>query len=236
MTEEYDTERSLLDVDWDDAPSDAELAAARIETTLEVPDRDEVIPDAARELETVMSDIHVNGGAHLGVVRVPPNDALDWYLSRGGTNEWLRRDVLASDALADALPELELSPDRHPQDYADLDWEHYPSYTLDGHLARHLVGGGAYYNFLEPPFHDVDAEVPGYEHVPESYGDRSDAKRLGERFVDAVFDEHYGEFSAYATFDQWCDWFEAVPAWDATYVCFDQRTRLAWVFVVTGAD
>lgn len=236
MTEEYDPERSLLDVDWSDGPSDAELAAARMDTTLEVPDQDEVVPDAARELESVMDDIHVNGGAHLGAVRVPPDDALDWYLSRGGVKEWLRRDVLASDALTDALPALDLPSDRHPQDYADLDWERYPSFTLDGYLARHLVDGGAYYDFLEPPFSDVDTEVPGYEHVPESYGDRSDAKRLGERFVDAVFDERYGEFSACATYDQWCDWFEMVRAWDVTYVCFDRRTRLVWVFVVTGAD
>ncbi|UPV98887.1 hypothetical protein M0R88_10120 [Halorussus gelatinilyticus] len=236
MAEEFDGEDALLEVDWGDSPSDAELADARMETTLQSVDRDEVVPDAARELGTVMSDIHVNGDAHLGVVRVPPNDALDWHLSRGGRKEWLYRDVLASDALSDALPALDLSPDRHPQDYTDLDWEHYSAYTLDGHLARHLVGGGAYYNFLEPPFHDVDAEIPGYEHVPESYGDRGDAKRLGERFVEAVFGERYGEFSASATFDRWCDWFESVAAWDVTYVCFDQRTRLAWVFVVTGAD
>ena len=236
MTEEYDADRSLLDVDGSEVPSDAEFAAARTDTTFEVPDQDEVVPDTARELETIMSDIHVNGGAHLGVVRAPPSNTLDWYLSRRRTSEWLQRDVLASDALADALPALDLSPDRHPQDYAHLDWKQYPSYTLDGHLAHHLVGGGAYYSFLEPPFHDVDAEIPGYEHVPESYGGRSDAKRLGEKFVDSVFDERYDEFSAYVTFDQWCDWFESVPAWDATYVCFDRRTRLAWVFVVTGAD
>ncbi|WP_226022247.1 hypothetical protein [Halomicrobium salinisoli] len=236
MTEERDTEHSLLDVDWGDPPSDAELAAARTDTSLAVPDQTEVVPDAARELETIMSDVHVNGGAHLGVVRVPPNDALDYYLSRSGANEWFRRDVLASDALAEALPALDLPADRHPQDYTDLDWTRYPSYTLDGHLAARLVDGGAYYGFLEPPFHDVDAEIDGYEHVPDSYGDRSDAKRLGERFVDAVFDERYDEFSAYVTFDQWCDWFVSVPAWDATYVCFDQRTRLAWVLVVTGAD
>jgi hypothetical protein len=236
VTEEYDPGRSLLDVDWGESPSDAELADARIDTTLLSPDQDEVVPEAVRELETVMSDVHVNGGAHLGAVRVPPNEVLDWHLSRGGYTEWLYRDVLASEALAEAVPALSLSPDRHPGDYADLDWERYSSYTLDGHLAHHLVDGGAYYSFLEPPFHDVDAEIPGYEHVPESYGDRSDAKRLGERFVDAVFDERYGEFSAFVTFDQWCDWFESVPAWDATYLLFDRRTRLAWVFAVTGAD
>lgn len=236
MTEEYDAECSLLESNQSDRPSDAELADARTGTTLEVPRQNEVIPDVARELETIMNDVHVNGGACLGVVRVPPNDSLDWYLSRNRINDWFRRDILASDRLADALPALDLSPDRHPQDYTDLDWEHYPSYTLDGYLARHLVSGGAYYNFLEPPFYDVDADIPGYEHVPESYGDRSDAKRLGERFVDAVFDERYGEFFAHVTFDQWCSWFEAVPVWDVTYICFDKRTRLAWVFVVTGAD
>jgi hypothetical protein len=83
VTEKDDCDRSLLDTDWGDPPSDAELAAARLDVTLETPDRSDVAPDAARELETVMSDIHVNGGAHLGVVRVPPNDALDWYLSSG---------------------------------------------------------------------------------------------------------------------------------------------------------
>ncbi|WP_255193046.1 hypothetical protein [Natronobeatus ordinarius] len=235
MTEEYDADRSLLEIDWSERPSDAELAAARTDATLAVPDQDEAIPDAARELETIMDEIHVNGGAHLGVVRVPPKEVLDWFLSRSETG-WLRRDVLASDALADALPALGLPSDRHPRDYADLEWERYPSYTLDGHLARHLVAGGAYYSFLEPPFQDADAEVPGYEHVPATYGDPADAKRLGERFVDAVFDERYQEFTVSVTFDQWCDWFKPVPVWDVTYVCFDRRTRLVWVFVVTGAD
>lgn len=237
MTEEYDSERSLLDIGWsDEKPTDADIEAARTEMTLELPDQDEVVPAAARTLEGIMSDVHVNGGAHLGAVRVPPNDTIDWYLSRGRENEWFRSDILASSALADALPALDLSPDRHPRDYTDIDWDRYPSYTLDGYLASHLVDGGAYYNFLEPPFQDVDDEVPGYEHVPETYGDRTDAKRLGERFVDAVFDERYGEFSAFVSFDGWCDWFQPVAAWDFTYVCFDRRPRLAWVFTVTGAD
>lgn len=236
MTEEHDPEHSLLEVDWSDGPSDAELADARIGLRLTVPDQDDVVPDAARELETIMSDVHVNGGAHLGAVRVPPNDTLDWSLSRSGLAPWLRRDVLASDALAAAIPELDLPANRHPQDYADLAWEGLAPYTLDGHLANRLVDGGAYYDFLEPTFSDVDAEIPGYEHVPDSYGDRSDAKRLGERFVDAVFDERYGEFDVVVTYDQWCDWFESIAAWDTTYLCFDRRTRLAWVLVVTGAD
>ena len=54
--------------------------------------------------------------------------------------------------------------------------------------------------------------------------------------VDVAFDERYGEFPVFATFGQWCDRFESVTAWDATYFMFDRRTRLAWVFVVTGAD
>lgn len=99
-----------------------------------------------------------------------------------------------------------------------------------------MVYGGAYYSFLEPPFSDTEGEVPGYEHVPESYGGPSDAKRLGERFVAAVFDERYDEFYVSRSHDQWCDWFVMVPAWDGTYLCFDQRTRLLWILVVTGAD
>lgn len=115
MTEEYDPEHSLLEIDWSaDRPTSAELADARTAHSFLVPDQDEIVPAAARELETIMDDIHVNGGAHLGVIRVPPDETIDWFLSRNRLNDWLRNDVLASDALASALPALELPDGRHP--------------------------------------------------------------------------------------------------------------------------
>jgi len=78
--------------------------------------------------------------------------------------------------------------------------------------------------------------VPGYEHVPESYGDRQDAKRLTERFVEAVFGERYDEFTVAFTNERWCDWFRDIMVWNRTYLCFDRRTRLVWVLAVTGSD
>lgn len=233
MGNEYDTEHSLLEVEWGESPSSADLAAARLDLSLEVPCQAEAIPDAARELETIMNDIHINGGAELGVIRVPPNEEIDWYLSRSSMSEWFCCDLLASDALGEAVESLELPADRHPQDYEDLEWQQYPSYTLDGYLAHHLITGGAYFNFLKPPFSDVENEIPGYEHIPDSYGDPSDAKRLAERFVKAIFDDRYEEFLVCVTYGKWCEWF---LLWETTYICFDKRTRLAWILVVTDVD
>lgn len=245
MAEEFDPEHSLLDYRRGDRPSWGELADARAAMTLEVPDQDEIIPDVARDLETILNDTHVGGGAHLAAVRVPPNDVFDWWLAGGASvPEWLKRDLLASDALAEVLPALDLSADRDPQDYVSADqlsgdytgieWEQIRAHTLDGYLAVRLVDGGAYYNFLEPPFQDGEVETS--DRVKELYGDRVDAKRLGERFVEAVFDERYGEFAACKTCNTWCDWFYIRWAWSHTYICFDQRTRLAWVLVTTDRD
>ncbi|WP_276252039.1 hypothetical protein [Haloarcula rara] len=234
MTEEFDTANSLLDpLPGEKVPYDKREAICD-ELPLGVP-TSAVVPDAALELETILDDIHVNGGAHLGAVRVLPDERFDWALSRG-SSRLLRRRVLSSAALAETLPELELSADRKHEAFDDIEWEHYPSYTLDGYLTENLVAGGAYYSFLEPPFQDIDETVPGYEHVPESYGDRKDAKRLAERFVEAVFGERYGEFTVAFTDEGWCDWFQNISVWNRTYFCFDRRTRLVWVLAVTGSD
>lgn len=234
MTEEYDPANSLLEPQHVGRVSYEKRETICDELPLSVPDQEAVVPDQAQELVTILDDIHVNGGASLGVLRVLPEERFDWSLSRGGSR-LLRRRVLSSLELSEVLPELDLSADRKHDMFDDIEWETYPSYTLDGYLASDLVYGGAYYNFLEPPFQDSEETVPGYEHIPESYGDRTDAKRLGERFVDAVFDERYDEFTVAFTDEGWCDWFE-MEIWNRTYFCFDRRTRLVWVLAVTGMD
>jgi hypothetical protein len=234
MAEEYDPDNSLLEPLPGERIPFRKREAICGELPLSVPDQETIVPDIARELEEILDDIHVNGGANLGAVRVLPDERFDYSLSRG-SSRLLRRRILSSAALADVLPALELSANRDHEALDDVKWEPYPSYTLDGYLTADLVDGGAYYNFLEPPFQDTDKTIPGYEHVPESYGDRQDAKRLSERFVEAVFDERYGEFTVAFTNKSWCNWF-SMDVWNRTYLCFDRRTRLVWVLVVTGSD
>ncbi|MFC6756621.1 hypothetical protein ACFQER_07890 [Halomicroarcula sp. GCM10025894] len=158
MTEEFDTANSLLDpLPGEKVPYDKREAICD-ELPLGVP-TSAVVPDAALELETILDDIHVNGGAHLGAVRVLPDERFDWALSRG-SSRLLRRRVLSSAALAETLPELELSADRKHEAFDDIEWEHYPSYTLDGYLTENLVAGGAYYSFLSRRFRTSTRPYP----------------------------------------------------------------------------
>lgn len=182
---------------------------------------------------SIFDEVFVNGGATLAVLRVTNRPALA-YRAAGhidaGTPFY--EHLFTSDAFDAAAEELdvgdELLVDLHRAQFEEPTLERLSPYKIDGHLASHLMFGGAYYDF--------ERGGPEWKDAPETYGTAADAKRMSEEFVETAFDYRFTDLEAYRTDEQWCDWFRNVPIWDETIIVLDKRYRLIWTLCLTDAD
>lgn len=135
----------------------------------------------------------------------------DWYASR---RRWAELGFapafLSHQVLAAQLPEL-------TQGAAfgeEAGFQSVPSITLDGVLAGELLGGGAYERFRR--------------------GAR-EAKNLGGRFCEAVFQDRFEEVDVMASWSAWSKWFFDV-AWDMTFLVMDRREQRVTLLCATDTD
>ncbi len=124
------------------------------------------------------------------------------------------RELLDSDALRQALPELRVptpyplaSPPRFVGGWGG-------SLTLDGELALVLVHGGAYTRYS---------------------GTAAQAKALAREAVDELVQDRHEDFDVYSSEEPWTPWFFDV-AWDQTWFLVDRRRLEVTVLCMTDTD
>jgi hypothetical protein len=160
----------------------------------------------------VVRATYVNGGALLGAFTVRFDGPHSWYWKSQpeGPGVYDFSAFFASQALAEALPELETGDGFR----IEANWERTGPFMLDGELTAVLVQGGAYDRFQGPP---------------------QEAKRLAMAFCEAVFDYRYTQVDVYRSSEYWSPWFEAV-AWDYSWLILDDERSRVWLLCVTDTD
>lgn len=171
----------------------------------------ESLPDS-RIVDTVnaLQGVHLNGGAIFSSFSARNHSFFDCLVPRtGGISAEALARFLESDIVAKALPMLgEVVAD----DKLIFDWG--SPLTLDGEIAIRLLQGGAYARFLDSA---------------------NEAKRLGQQFCDAIFDQRYRETLVYRSTQSWSEWFKGL-AWDVTWLIIDREVRRISLLCVTDTD
>ena len=151
------------------------------------------------------------GGAFLARFKVDGGRDFDWFASRNRLEEisFFSR-FLMHPAVTDKLPE----PTRGATFDESFTVEWGSSLTLDGELARAILGGGAYHDFEGPA---------------------RDAKRMGARVCDALFGDRFLDVEVYRSGSSWSPWF-LMAVFDTTYFIVDRREQVVSILVATDED
>ncbi|MFM6206083.1 hypothetical protein [Planktothrix sp.] len=173
-----------------------------------VPFKDPAINVMLEELRKV----HLNGGAEFAGFQLSPHLVLEWFGSRNLLNEInFFEQFVTLPPVMESLSALEIETPLTTS--LDLT-EDTSAFTLDGELAEILVLGGAYEKFK---------------------GTAKQAKTLGTKFCDALFQDRYDEIQMYITQEPWTEWFADV-AWDVTWFGVDKRNYQIWLLCITDTD
>jgi hypothetical protein len=158
-----------------------------------------------------LRETHTNGGALFSLFRISDHSTFHWFGSRNRLSEMdFFRRFLTSSVVVSALPELQIDE----QDFSEPCFQWGNSLTLDGEIAFLIASGGAYGRFE---------------------GTSRDAKNLGVRFCDALFDDRFIEVQVHASHQPWSPWFHGI-AWDSTWLGLDKRFSKVWMLCTTDTD
>lgn len=202
--------RPWTEIDWDaprPTPEEIATSQARIEFTPA-----QVNSPAALRLIDTLRSLHINGGAHIAAFTVDrADDAAHWLFSRNRFEEYgFIEQLLTSDALASALPELlPINADLSQAGFAASS-----ALILDGQIAGALVYGGPYRDFE---------------------GSHADAKRIGVEVCSELMSERYEDFRVDSAGGSWSEWFYQV-AWDRTWILTDRRNERVTLICITDTD
>ncbi|MGI9050686.1 MAG: hypothetical protein ACR2GU_15145 [Rubrobacteraceae bacterium] len=193
--------------------------------TLPLPDERSIL-----ELLDALRNAFTNGGALLSCFHVHEHWAFDWLASRNILHAWrgsvkprFFENFLTSAVVTGVLPELHLegalfdSPEfeclqgNEMRTPSGFEWA--SAFTLDGEIAEQLVLGPMYGEFPGTPV---------------------EAKRLGEKFCEAVFEGRYTEVQVYRSYERWHEWFSYVES--VSWLWIDKRHRRIWLLCITDTD
>lgn len=156
--------------------------------------------------------VHLNGGAEFARFQLSYHLVLEWFGSRNLLNEInFFEQFVTLPPVMESLSALEIETPLTTS--LDLT-EDTSAFTLDGELAEILVLGRAYEKFK---------------------GTAKQAKDLGAKFSDALFQGRYDEIQMYITQEPWTEWF-ADAAWDVTWLGVDKRNYQIWLLCITDTD
>lgn len=167
---------------------------------------------AVDELLKQLRKTHQNGGAEFARFQLSSHPVLEWFGSRDLLNEInFFEQFVTLPSVMDGLSALEIEiPLATSLDLTD----DTSAFTLDGELGEILVFGGAYEEFQ---------------------GTAKQAKDLGMKFCEALFQSRYDEIQMYISQEPWTEWFADV-AWDVTWFGVDKRNSQIWVLCITDTD
>jgi hypothetical protein len=152
-----------------------------------------------------------NGGAQFTRFTIAYHPILHWFVVRNRWDDLHFFDTFFRLPIVRAtLPEFTVA-----DDYS-LTTAFKPGslFTLDGEIASALFQGGAYTSFL---------------------GTASEAKALGDAFVESLFADRYHEVIVYRSDTAWAAWFHDL-AWDTTWVMIDRRHLTIDILCITDTD
>lgn len=200
---------SWLEVDWkQDKPGDDAIES--LWRSMEIRALHGT-PAVLAEFLSELRRLYRNGGVLHARFEVAGNSDFDWFATRNRWDEiaFFPR-FLAHPAVAAALPDV--TRDARFDDEIVFKWG--TPLTLDGDLAFTLVRGGAYERFKGTP---------------------KEAKALGARVCEALFDDRYSEVEIFTCWRAWSPWFQDV-IWDPTFVLIDRRHRTVALIVASDSD
>jgi len=199
----------LLDPIWSQGkPTDSDVESMWRELKIS---REDFRPPAVDEVLHILRNTHTNGGAEFAQFQLSDHPTFQWFGSRNRLWEMqFFERFLSSESVVSSLPELQIDP----ATLSDPGFQWGNSLTLDGEIAWLLACGGAYGRFS---------------------GTAREAKNLGARFCDALFDDRFFEIQVHSSHQPWSPWFHAI-AWDSTWLGLDKRLSKVWMLCATDTD